>query len=84
MKRKQIHIEPELEYQVKEAASARGISESLFIREAIAAHLKYDASSTELSNENPLLGIIGIGTSDITDASVNHDHYLYGAPKKRR
>ena len=82
MKRKQIHIEPELEYRVKEAAAARGISESLFIREAIAAHLAYDANAGATDIENPLLGIIGIGKSGITDGSVNHDYYLYGAPKE--
>jgi hypothetical protein len=26
--------------------------------------------------------LIGIGESDITDGAAEHDHYLYGTPKK--
>ncbi len=26
--------------------------------------------------------LIGIGESDVTDGAAEHDHYLYGTPKK--
>ena len=36
-----------------------------------------------VSIEDPLAGVIGIGESGITDGSQNHDHYLYGTPKRQ-
>jgi hypothetical protein len=81
VKRKQIHIEPEIEYKVKELAERRGVSESYVIREAIAAYLAGEKADEA---ENPLLGIIGIVSNPDapTDGSINHDHYLYGAPRE--
>jgi biotin operon repressor len=32
---------------------------------------------------DPLLGLVGFVRTGIRDGAVNHDHYLYGAAKKR-
>jgi predicted DNA-binding antitoxin AbrB/MazE fold protein len=32
---------------------------------------------------DPLEGVIGIGASGRTDGADNHDHYIYGTPKRR-
>jgi hypothetical protein len=32
---------------------------------------------------DPLLGLLGFVRTGIRDGAVNHDHYLYGAAKKR-
>lgn len=85
MKRKQIYIEEEQERELKHLARSRGVPDAVVIREAIGTYLK--GRRTKLRkprtmSEHPLAKIIGIGRSGITDASVNHDFYLYGAPKE--
>ena len=35
------------------------------------------------SKPDPLLGLVGFVRTGVRDGAVNHDHYLYGAPKKR-
>ena len=32
--------------------------------------------------KDPIWGIVGIGESDVTNGSINHDKYLYGDPNK--
>ncbi len=34
--------------------------------------------------DDPLLGLAGMVGTGLRDGSVHHDHYLYGAPRKRR
>jgi hypothetical protein len=87
MKRKQIHIDADLEYQLKSFAERRGVSESLVVREALAAYLTDQETPTiERAEDHPLWGIIGLvdDPSAPRDGSVNHDHYLYGGPRKYR
>jgi hypothetical protein len=31
---------------------------------------------------DPLEGVIGIGDSGLTDGAEQHDHYIYGTPKR--
>ena len=31
---------------------------------------------------DPILEVIGIGSSGVRDGAENHDHYIYGLPKK--
>lgn len=33
---------------------------------------------------DPLNKLVGAFASDVTDAGINHDHYLYGGPKKSK
>ncbi|MGH2524307.1 MAG: hypothetical protein ACRDH2_17505, partial [Anaerolineales bacterium] len=35
-----------------------------------------------LRADDPIFKMIGMYSSGVTDASVNHDYYLYGAPKR--
>ena len=95
MKRKQIYIEESQEQAIKQLAYERGVSEALVIREAVAKYLSDETESPapvteawtpteEEIAENPLFGIIGLVKDPLgpTDGSVNHDHYIYGVPKK--
>ena|SRR5438552_1997238 len=95
MKRKQIYIEEEQDKRLKEAAAWYRTSEGEFIRKAIDEHLarrgfaprgepKGKAPPFERIEDDPLWKIVGIvGDPDApTDGSVNHDYYLYGAPRK--
>lgn len=82
MKRKQIYISEEIEGAVKDLAVLRGVPEAVIIREAMEQYLKkYEHKM--LKKENPLRKLIGLFTDGPKDSSVNHDHYLYGAPKKK-
>jgi hypothetical protein len=63
------------------------VSESHVIREALAVYLvEQETPTLERPEDNPLWGLVGLidDPEAPTDASVNLDHYLYGAPKKYR
>jgi predicted DNA-binding antitoxin AbrB/MazE fold protein len=36
-----------------------------------------------LPDDDPLDAVIGIGESGRTDGADNHDHYIYGTPKRQ-
>lgn len=87
MKRKQIYIEEGQEVRLKELAADRGVSEAVLVREALDAYLQANEfKGFERMEDSPLWGIVGlIDDPDApTDGSINHDHYIYGTPKKYR
>jgi hypothetical protein len=87
MKRKQVYIEAEQEKRLKSLAKKRGVSEAVLVREALDAYLEVnDFKGFERIEDHPLWGLVGLATSEEgpTDGSVNHDHYIYGVPKKYR
>lgn len=65
------------------SAQAMGMSEAEVIRRALDEYLAKVARQAG-TEEDPLLQLIGLCDSPEgpTDASVNHDFYLYGAPKR--
>jgi predicted DNA-binding antitoxin AbrB/MazE fold protein len=38
---------------------------------------------TTAPDDHPLDAVIGIGEGGRTDGADNHDHYIYGTPKRR-
>jgi hypothetical protein len=87
MKRKQIYIEEDEEARLKELAARRGVAEAVVIREAVASYLAANEfKGFERMEDNPLWGLVGLidDTTIPTDSSINHDHYIYGTPKKYR
>lgn len=86
MKRKQIYIEEAQERAIKRLAARRGVSEALVIREAMARYIvdEPEAPTVEQPEDHPLWGIIGIVDDPDApiDGSINHDHYIYGVPRK--
>lgn len=82
MKRKQIYISEEIEEAVKDLAVLRGVPDAVIIREAMEQYLRKSAHKS-LKKENPLKKLIGLFPDGPKDGSVNHDHYLYGAPEKK-
>jgi predicted DNA-binding antitoxin AbrB/MazE fold protein len=38
--------------------------------------------TVESDPDDPLAAVIGIGTSGRTDGADQHDHYIYGTPKR--
>jgi hypothetical protein len=75
MVRKQIYLEESTIKKIKEIASSEKISESEFIRQSLKKHIEEKISQRKM--KNPLLDLIGISDSDITDGSINHDECIY-------
>ncbi len=72
MTRIQFYLEPELKKQLETLASRRKISKAELIRQSIRRLLQEE----NVNEEEPLLGIIGLGKSSIDDVSEKHDKYL--------
>ncbi len=72
MTRIQVYLEPELREELETLASRRKMSRSELIRQSIRRFLQEE----KVSEEEPLLGIIGLGRSGIDDVSEKHDKYL--------
>ncbi len=80
MLRKQIYLDDDTEEILKEICISMGISQSEAIRRALQEYaLKLKQKKD--NKENPLLKMIGIANSIVSDASEKHDEYLYGKEK---
>ncbi len=55
----------------------------LSVREGRSAAYLLEGSGRHGRSRDPLLALAGIASTGLRDGSVNHDHYLYGLPKKR-
>jgi thymidylate kinase len=80
MKRKQLYLDEDTDRALKRLATRTGRSEASHVREALRRHIE---RHDERADEDPLLRLIGLvdEPDGPDDVSVNHDHYLYGAPK---
>jgi hypothetical protein len=58
----------------------RGVSMAHLLREAAEDALR----RAEPKTEDPLADLIGVIRDAPADLAENHDHYLYGMPRKRR
>ena len=78
LKRKQIYLDEESDRALKMLAIETNISESEHIRRAVAKYIMKQKST--LAEKDPIRDIIGLcdNPDGPTDASINHDHYLYG------
>jgi len=74
MTRIQVYLEPELKEQLESLASELDISRSELIRQSIRRFLQ----EGKLDEQDPLLGIIGLGKSGKNDISERHDRYIAG------
>jgi predicted transcriptional regulator len=79
MERTQIYLDEELKEALRAVAEREGRSLAAVVREAVA---EYVSTRRDVAEDDPLLALIGIGGGTITDGAINHDHYLYGAPKE--
>jgi hypothetical protein len=78
LKRKQIYLDEESDQALKRLAIETKISESEHIRRAVAKYIA--KKKTVIADKDPIREIIGLcdNPNGPSDASVNHDHYLYG------
>ncbi|MBC7342493.1 MAG: ribbon-helix-helix protein, CopG family [Clostridia bacterium] len=69
--RKQVYIPPDMDRIMKQVCSAKKLSESEIIRQALEAYLKEHGIKSE---DDPILKTVGIGASKGRGTgSVNHD-----------
>jgi Arc/MetJ-type ribon-helix-helix transcriptional regulator len=81
-KRTQVYFPKELYRRIEKKAKNEAKSSAAVIREAVERYLATD-NEKEIDWENdPFFKAVGFIKSGVTDMSVNHDHYLYGVPKK--
>lgn len=80
--RTQIYLDEEQMQRLKIEAQKEHLSVSMLIRVAVKKFL-----STRIQNlsweRDPLTKTIGKIKLDVTDASINHDQYLYGQKKRK-
>ncbi len=67
----QMYIEPGQDAALAVLARKRGVSKAELIRESIEKYL-----ATQPVEEDPAMGLVGLGTSGKSDVSERHDKYL--------
>jgi hypothetical protein len=80
MVRTQVYLPRDIYVQLKKRADTEGIAMATQIREALAQYVTESPIQQEghiLTADDPIWNIIGMGKSDVTDGSVNHDKYIY-------
>lgn len=79
-KRAQVYFPKDLYQRLEKKARKESKSSAAVIREAVERYLEQER---EIDWENDsIFKLAGLFESADGDLSVNHDHYLYGAPKK--
>ena len=76
----QIYIEPRQDDVLESLSKKKGVSKAELIRESLARYLN------ELPlEEDPAMGLVGLGSSGKGDLSVQHDRYLarYHSSRKK-
>jgi len=81
-KRTQIYLPFEIFGALKKEARAEKKSIAQVIREAIVNYLEERRVRKIDWKNDPITKMIGKGHAEVNDLSINHDHYLYGSPKK--
>lgn len=84
-KRTQVYFPESLYRQIAKRARTESKSSAQIIREAVTEYLVEKKGKQGIDWDNdPLFKAVGIMKSGIKDLSTNHDHYLYGMPKKAK
>jgi hypothetical protein len=85
MVRTQVYL-PQATYRaLVERAEKQGLTMAVQIRAALDEYLHQMEDEEDgpiLQPDDPIFKMIGIGDSGLPDVALNHDHYLYGTPKR--
>lgn len=74
---------PKKQYdQLKSKANQLKSSLSKIVEQALDEYFEPEQDSQLFTEDDPIWQIVGTVESDIADGSINHDHYIYGTPKK--
>lgn len=81
MRRKQLYLDEATDRALRRIAARTGRSEASHVREALQRYLGEHVTT----EDDPLERLIGLvpDSDGPDDVAENHDHYLYGARKKR-
>lgn len=85
MVRTQVYLPRTIYNKLQERALKREMTLALQIRAALEDYLDRVESEDDdgiLHADDPIFKMIGMFDSGLGDLSVNHDHYLYGAPRR--
>lgn len=84
MVRTQIYLPGDVHEKLKARAERHGLTLALQIRAALEEYFnRLDAAEEGvLHADDPIFRFLGIGSGGTSDAAVEHDHYLYGSPKR--
>ena len=84
MVRTQVYLPRSVYDKLQTRAGKQGLTLAVQVRTALEDYLERIESQEEgvLRADDPLFQLIGAAASGEGDLSVNHDHYLYGWPKR--
>jgi len=85
MVRTQVYLPRKIYDKLQARAGRQGLTLAVQIREALADYMERVEAEVDdgiLHADDPIFQMIGMFDSGLGDLSVNHDHYLYGAPKR--
>jgi hypothetical protein len=84
MVRTQVYLPREMYDRLQKRAIRHELTLALQVRTALEDYLERQEALDEpiLRADDPIFEMIGMFSSKEGDLSVNHDHYLYGAPKR--
>ncbi len=84
MVRTQVYLPRDIYHRLQQRAEEQHLTLAVQIREALEDYLeRTDVEEAPiLRADDPIFQMIGAASSEEGDLSVNHDHYLYGWPKR--
>ena len=84
MVRTQVYLPRNIYERLQKRAKENDLTLAVQIREALEGYLEQmvAAEGSILRADDPIFQMIGAASSKEGDLSVNHDHYLYGWPKR--
>lgn len=84
MVRTQVYLPRDIYQRLRRRAANQALTLAVQIRTALEDYLERMDAKDEpiLRADDPIFQMIGMFSSEEGDLSVNHDHYLYGAPKR--
>jgi|SRR3990172_2754839 len=85
MVRTQVYLPRKIYDKLQARAEKQGLTLAVQIREALEDYIEdveAEADDGILHADDPIFRLIGAASSKEGDLSVNHDHYLYGWPKR--
>lgn len=84
MVRTQVYLPRDIYERLQKRAAQHELTLAVQIRTALEDYLERAEAQDEpiLRADDPIFDMIGMFASEEGDLSVNHDHYLYGAPKR--
>ena len=84
MVRTQVYLPRHIYRKLRERADKQGLTLAVQVRAALEEYLHRVETEEPpiLRADDPLFQMMGMFSSEEGDLSINHDHYLYGAPKR--